>query len=153
MLIKFQLNSLQAEASCEPGMTLFEYLRQQGYYSVKFGCDHGECGACAVLVDGIAMNSCLLLIHTVAGKKIETVEGLTDNRAVKAIQDAFLEEGAVQCGYCTPGMIISIEALLREKSEFTETDVRDALAGNLCRCTGYVKPVAAALSLHDREEQ
>jgi len=153
MLIKFQLNSVPVEAECEPGMTLFEYLRQQGFYSVKYGCDHGECGACAVLVEGKAMNSCLILMHAVAGKSLETVEGLADNRAETAIQTAFLDEGAVQCGYCTPGMIIAIEALLRERPEFDEDDVRDALAGNLCRCTGYVKPVIAVMNLQDRGGQ
>ena len=151
MKVKFILNRVKVTAEFEPGLTLFEYLRQNGCFSVKNGCDHGECGACAVLIDGKAMNSCLILMHLVKGKTVETVEGLYDINAMHPAQTAFLEAGAVQCGYCTPGMIISIEALLRENGKPSEEDIRDAFAGNLCRCTGYVKPVEAVKELVKNE--
>ncbi len=144
MKVSFELNGQPINADVHPGMTLLEFLRERGLYSVKRGCDHGECGACAVLVDDLAMNSCLLLVAALEGCTIETLEGLEGKGKVPALQEAFLEEGAVQCGYCTPGMLISLEALSRRTSKPDETQIRDALAGNLCRCTGYVKPVAAA---------
>ena len=151
MLIQFHLNSASVEIDSLSGTTLLEYLRENNIFSPKYGCDHGECGACAILIDDKAMNSCLILMHTIEGKRIETAECLGNNRELTAIQEQFLEEGAVQCGYCTPGMIIALEALRREKPAYSENDVRDALAGSLCRCTGYVKPVIAALKSSGRE--
>ena len=133
-------------------MTLMEYLRGNEVYSVKHGCDYGECGSCGVLINGSAMNSCLILMHTVAGKSIETVESFAEHGELHPIQKEFINVGAIQCGYCTPSMILSVESLLRWKANPDEGEVRDALAGNLCRCTGYVKPVEAALNCATREE-
>lgn len=146
MKIQFELNGRMTTAETSPGTTLLEYLRKkEQLYSVKHGCDHGECGACTVLVNDLSLNACLILMHSVKGKKIETLESLSDHQSFHPIQKAFLKAGAVQCGFCTPGMELSVEALRREEGPLSEETVQDALTGNLCRCTGYVKPIAAAL--------
>ena len=143
MKIEFELNNKKIEADVKLGQTLLEYLRENNIYSVKYGCDNGECGACTVLVNGKAQNSCLMLMHTVNNFKIETVESFSDHKSLHPLQESFLEEGAVQCGYCTPGMILSADALNREGTNPSTDAIKDALAGNLCRCTGYVKPIKA----------
>jgi len=143
MKIQFTLNNKKSEPDVIPGQTLFEYLRENGIYSVKYGCDNGECGACTVLINGKSQNSCLILMHTVNNCKIETVESFSDHKELHPLQKSFLDEGAVQCGYCSPGMILSAEALIRKKTNPDEDEIKDALAGNLCRCTGYVKPIKA----------
>jgi len=153
MIIQFELNGRITQADTKPGTTLLEYLRSVDYFSVKHGCDHGECGACAVLIDGKAVNSCLMLMPMVAGKKIETLESFSSHEQLHEIQESFLKAGAAQCGFCTPGMLLSVEALDREDGEITETRVKDALNGNLCRCTGYVKPVEAALDVLKRKRE
>jgi len=147
MTVQFELNGRLHQAETEAGSSLLEYLRDQEIFSVKHGCDHGECGACAVLLNGKAVNACLLLMHTLEGQKVETLESFSNHEQLHALQESFLAEGAVQCGFCTPGMIMSLEALDREGNEINEEAVKDALTGNLCRCTGYVKPVAAALKV------
>ena len=146
MNIQFELNGHLIEASASPGTTLLEYLRDEEVHSVKHGCDHGECGACTVLMDNKSVNACLVLMYTVNGRKIETLESFSTHQSLHPLQKDFLHEGAAQCGFCTPGMILSLEALDREDGEIDEAKVRDALNGNLCRCTGYVKPVKAALA-------
>lgn len=147
MNTRFQLNGRLIKVEHHPGKTLMEFLREdQHLYSVKHGCDHGECGACTVLVNDRAMNACLLLVHSVAGTRVETLEGLNQPEGLNPMQEEFLASGAAQCGFCTPGMELSVEALKREERPVDESTVRDALAGNLCRCTGYVKPVEAALN-------
>ena len=143
MNIKFTLNNKTIETNVNIGQTFLEYLRANGIYSVKYGCDNGECGACTVLVNGKAQNACLMLMHTVNNCKIETVESFSDHTNLHPLQESFLEEGAVQCGYCTPGMILSSEALIRDTTNPNDDEIKDALAGNLCRCTGYVKPINA----------
>ncbi len=145
MKIDFILNDRQVSLTANPATNLLELLRQQGLFSVKHGCDHGECGACTVLLNDKAVNACLLLVHTVIGKRVETVEQFSDHEYLHPLQDKFIDSGAIQCGFCTPGMILALEALYRKNPAAGEDQVRDALAGNLCRCTGYVKPVEAAL--------
>ena len=134
-------------AETDPGQTLLEYLRDNGIFSVKYGCGTGECGTCTVLVDDQAMNACLLLMPALENCRIETLEALEADGTIRELQDRFIDEGAIQCGYCTPGMLLSVAALLRENAKPDTADIRDALNGNLCRCTGYVKPVRAVEAL------
>lgn len=119
--------------------TLLEALRQAGHVEVKCGCEKGDCGACAVLVDGVAVDSCLTLAWTAEGKEITTLTGLGTREAPHPLQKAFMDSGAVQCGYCTPGMIVAAKSLLDTNPSPSEDEIRVALSGNLCRCTGYVK--------------
>lgn len=152
MKIEFELNGKLVQAPVKPGMTLLEYLRGEAeLYSVKHGCDHGECGACSVLINDCAMNACLILLHSVAGKRVETLESLSKHAELHPIQESFLATGAAQCGFCTPGMELAVEALRRERGEPSVEAVKASLNGNLCRCTGYVKPVQAALNALQRE--
>jgi aerobic-type carbon monoxide dehydrogenase small subunit (CoxS/CutS family) len=135
-----QAHQLDADAD----RTLLQLLRADlGLTGTKEGCDDSECGACMVLVDGRPVNSCCYLALQTSGRDVITVEGLADGPELGALQRAFLEEGGVQCGYCTPGMLISATALLRSNHAPTNDDISQALAGNLCRCTGYQKIVAA----------
>jgi aerobic-type carbon monoxide dehydrogenase small subunit (CoxS/CutS family) len=129
-----------------PGDLLLDVLRREGYYGVKRGCESGECGACTVLLDGKAIDSCVMFAAQADGREILTIEGLAQGDALHPIQEAFLDHAAVQCGFCTPGMILNAAALLAEEPKPTEDQVRRMLAGNLCRCTGYVKPVEAVLA-------
>ena len=143
----FIVNGRTHEEIIESNMTLLDLLRDKlGLTGTKEGCTgSGNCGACTVLVDGKPTLSCLTLAWAVRGKNILTIEGLAEGTTLHPIQKAFLDKGAVQCGYCTPGMILSAKALLDEKTDIGEMDVRKALAGNLCRCTGYVKIIDAVL--------
>lgn len=145
--MKFDLTINGAAHSFEvhPGMLLMELLRKEGVFSVKHGCETGECGTCTVLIDGRSINSCIYLAAQAHGKSIVTVEGLGTPEKMHPIQAAFVETGAVQCGYCTPAMVLASHELLSQTLEPTEADVRDALSGQLCRCTGYVKPVEAVM--------
>ncbi len=119
--------------------TLLEALRDAGYYDVKRGCEKGDCGACAVLVDGVAVDSCLTLACTAEGREVTTLTGLGSREAPHPLQQTFMDSGAVQCGYCTPGMIIAAKDLLDRNPDPDEAEIRQALSGNLCRCTGYGK--------------
>jgi carbon-monoxide dehydrogenase small subunit len=112
----------------------------------KKGCDQGDCGACTVLVDGVPVNSCLLVASQMSGKSITTIEGVAKNGELAPIQKAFVHEGAVQCGFCTPGMIMAAEAILQQIPHPSESEIRTGLAGNLCRCTGYSMIVEAVLT-------
>jgi carbon-monoxide dehydrogenase small subunit len=147
MTITFTLNGQPVRAEAAPGQLLLEYLRAEELHSVKYGCGHGECGSCSVLIDDRAYNACLILMHTLEGKRVETLESFGGHQSLTAVQDVFLDEGAIQCGYCTPGMLVSLEALLRGGKRLSEDHIREALAGNLCRCTGYVKPIEAVKRL------
>jgi carbon-monoxide dehydrogenase small subunit len=131
--------------------TLLDVLRDDlGFTGTKEGCGTGDCGACSVLIDGKPMNACLVLAVEADGRDILTVEGLAQGEKLHPLQQAFVEEGAVQCGFCTPGMLISARGLLNENPHPTELEVRMALAGNLCRCTGYVRIVNAVLKASDK---
>jgi len=143
MRITLTVNEAKREVEIEPGETLLELLRRQGYKGVKKGCGSGDCGACAVLLDGRAVNSCLVLAAKADGRKVVTVEGLEDDKGLHPVQQAFLEEGAIQCGYCTPGMVIAAVDLLMHNPDPSEAQIREGISGNLCRCTGYVKQIEA----------
>ncbi|HEY8152171.1 MAG TPA: (2Fe-2S)-binding protein, partial [Vicinamibacteria bacterium] len=125
--------------------TLLDLLRREGLRGVKHGCETGECGACTVLLDGRPVCSCLTLALRAEGRYVQTVEGLGTPDALHPVQQAFVDTGAIQCGYCTPAMELCAKALLDAVPRPTEADARDALAGCLCRCTGYVKPVEAVM--------
>jgi len=143
--VELVVNGETRHAQAEARTSLLELLRREGYRGVKHGCETGECGSCAVLLDGRPINSCLTLALKAHGRSVQTVEGLGTPEKLHPIQQAFVETGAVQCGYCTPAMELCAKALLDTVPDPTEHEVRDALAGCLCRCTGYVKPVAAVL--------
>jgi carbon-monoxide dehydrogenase small subunit len=141
--ITLRINGRSCTLSVPAKTTLLEALRDHlGLVGAKEGCGKGECGACTVLVDGKAVNSCLMLAAQAEGKEILTIEGLSQGGPTP-LQRAFVEEGAVQCGYCTPGMIMSCEALLRENPNPSEEEIKEAISGNLCRCTGYIKILRA----------
>ncbi len=153
MQIAFRLNGEDKALEVRPSQTLLSALRENGVYGVKHGCETGECGACTVLLDGKPVNSCVMLAAQAAGHDITTVEGIGGGQGrgwrgsepLHALQTAFVETGAIQCGYCTPGMIMASYALLAEEPNPSEAQVREALTGVLCRCTGYLKPVQAVL--------
>ena len=143
--LNLKINDMYYEAVADPGDTLLDVLREQlNFTGVKQGCDGtGECGACTVLMDGKAVNSCLVLAVDAVDKEIVTIEGLARGTDLHPVQKAFLEYGAVQCGFCTPGMILTAKALLDENPNPSREDIIAAIRGNLCRCTGYVKIVEA----------
>lgn len=135
----------------EPKMTLLEVLRNElKLTGTKRGCNSGTCGTCTVLLDGKAVKSCLILALQVQGKEITTIEGLGRGEFLDPIQEAFIQYGAIQCGFCTPGMILTSKALLDENPEPTEEQVKLAISGNLCRCTGYVKIIDAVIATSRR---
>jgi carbon-monoxide dehydrogenase small subunit len=143
-LIKLRVNGEDQEVLVEPWWSLAYVLREQlDLTSVKIGCNEGDCGACTVLVNGQPVSSCLLLAVKAKGKDILTVEGLTAGNNLHQLQKAFIEYGAVQCGFCTPGMLLSAKALLDSNPKPTEEEIKRAMSGNLCRCTGYVKIMKA----------
>ncbi len=145
--VHFTVNGSPAEVFTEPWRSLADVLREDlGLTGVKVGCNNGNCGTCTVLMDGKAVRSCLILAPLAAGKDIVTIEGLADGNSLHPIQQAFIEHFAIQCGFCTPGMVLSAKALLDENPSPTEEEVRKALKGNLCRCTGYKKIVEAVLA-------
>ena len=145
--INLKINGEPYEVHVEPDMTLLDFLRDEiGLTGTKKGCDTGQCGACTVLLNGKPINSCLVLAVDAHGKEILTVEGLGRNGKLHPLQESFIQEGAVQCGYCTSGMLLSAKALLDENPTPKEEEVKRAIAGNLCRCTGYVRIIKAVLT-------
>jgi carbon-monoxide dehydrogenase small subunit len=145
--ITFKLNGATTSIDVSCTHTLAKVLREQlGLIGTKISCEQGECGACTVIVDGKAVNSCIVLAPEVDGCEVLTIEGLARHGELDPIQTAFIEAGAVQCGYCTAGMIMSAKALLMENPDPTDPEIREALAGNLCRCTGYQRIVQAVSS-------
>jgi putative selenate reductase molybdopterin-binding subunit len=145
MELELRINGMIKSLDVAPNEALMTMLRREGYFSVKHGCETGECGACTVLVDGVARPSCVMLAAQAGGCTLTTVESLGSARKLHPVQEAFVDSGAIQCGFCTPGMLLSAYALLQKNPHPGEQEVRDALSGNLCRCTGYVKPVQAVL--------
>jgi len=146
-IARFIINGRPYEVAIEPRMTLLELLRDElGLTGTKYSCGAGECGACTVLVEGKPVLSCLTLAIRVREKNILTIEGLAKGTDLHPIQKAFIEHGAIQCGFCTPGMILTAKALLDENPNPTKEEVKEYLAGNLCRCTGYVKIIEAVLA-------
>ena len=142
--ISLKVNGQTYEVETQPWRTLAEVLRDQLHLTgTKISCAEGHCGACTVIVNGKAVNSCLMLIAEARGKEILTIEGLSKGGELHPIQDAFVTHGAVQCGFCTPGMIMGTKAFLLENPDPSEEEIKTALSGHLCRCTGYVQVIEA----------
>ncbi len=147
-LLRLKVNKREQEIMVEPQQTLLDTLRYDlGLLGVKEGCGNGNCGSCTVLLDGRAVNSCLVFAMEAEGQDVTTIEGLYQEGKLHPLPQAFIEEGAVQCGFCTPGTILTAKALLDSNPFPTEVQVRQAIAGNLCRCTGYDKIVRAILKV------
>lgn len=146
--VSFTLNGSDRAAFADPGQNLLDFLRRGvGDLSPKYGCGQGGCGACTVSVDGETMLSCLVLAETVGGKRVVTAAGLAQGPALHPLQTAFMDHFSAQCGYCTPGMLVSAKALLDRNPDPTRDEVVEAISGNLCRCTGYEPIIAAILSV------
>jgi aerobic-type carbon monoxide dehydrogenase small subunit (CoxS/CutS family) len=150
MEIHLVLNGKPVRWDRNPSEKLQDVLREEGVASVKRGCGQGDCGVCTILLDGRSVRSCLLMVGQVEGREIITVEGLGTSAKPHPLQSAFVDAGAVQCGFCTPGMLLSAKALLDEQPRPTAEQVREALDGNLCRCTGYTKIVEAVMDAASR---
>lgn len=149
--VRIEVNGEWKEASVEPETTLLELLRDiWGLTGTKRGCDEGDCGACTVLLDGQPVNSCLILALRVNGRQVTTIEGLGEVEHLHPLQTAFVQYGALQCGFCGPGILLSAKALLDSNPHPTRTEIQQALSGNICRCTGYSKIIEAVLSASHR---
>lgn len=149
--IRLVVNGKTYETYVEPSETLLDVLRNKlGLTGTKRGCDEGDCGACTILVDGKCVRSCLTLAIRSKGRQITTIEGLAEGGNLHPLQKAFIERGAVQCGYCIPAMLLSAKVLLDENPKPTEEQVRQYLSGNLCRCTGYSKIIEAVLDAAEK---
>jgi len=143
-LVKFEINGERHEIEAEPGETLLQVLRKRlGLIGTKRGCDSGGCGCCTVHVDGKAVYSCMVFVQSLQDRTVTTIEGLAHDGKLDELQTAFIEKGAVQCGYCTCGMIMTAKEFLASVAQPDEDQIRHAIAGNLCRCTGYQKIVEA----------
>lgn len=151
--IELNVNGDTHEVLVSPNNTLLEVLRDKlGLMGTKRGCDLGACGACTVLIDGEAYLSCIMLAVDARGKKIITIEGLAEGKELHPLQQAFVEKGALQCGFCTPGMILTAKAILDEEAHPSEEVIKKKMAGNLCRCTGYKKIVEAVMRVAESDE-
>ena len=151
--IEVTVNGRAREISVEPGETLLTLLRERlDLTGAKRGCNQGLCGACTVLIDGKPVRSCLTIAANCGGTEVETAEGLLEGNRLSALQQAMVERGAVQCGYCTPGMAVALTALLRANPIPSREEVREAISGHLCRCSGYAKIVDAAVSVAETEQ-
>ena len=143
-LLRMKVNNRPVEVPVDPTWTLLRVLREElRLTGTKKGCGQGDCGVCTVIMNGKAVNACLVLALQAEGKEVETVEGLGTEENLHPLQQSFIKHGAVQCGFCTPGMLMSAEALLRQKPHPAEEEIRRGISGNLCRCTGYVKIIKA----------
>jgi carbon-monoxide dehydrogenase small subunit len=152
--ITFRVNGETVSVPVEDNWSLLRVVREElALTGTKEGCGKGECGACTVLLDGVPVNSCLVLAREVDGREVRTIEGEAPDGELSHLQQAFLDHGAIQCGFCTAGMVMSARALLMRNPNPTEEDVTEAICGNLCRCTGYKPIVAAILDTAGREEK
>lgn len=143
-ILRMKVNGKAVEVAVKPAWTLLRVLREElGLTGTKKGCEQGDCGACTVIMNGQAVHACLVLALQADSKEIETIEGLGTAKELHPLQRAFINNGAVQCGFCTPGMLMSAAALLRKNSNPTVEEIKRGVSGNLCRCTGYVKIVKA----------
>ena len=148
--ITAMINGEETEFLCEPRQSLLEVLRETiGLMGAKEGCNNGNCGACNVILDGALVNSCLVLAVEIQGRSVTTIEGIATAEGLHPLQQKFIEHAALQCGYCTPGFIVASKALLDQNPDPSEQEVREWLAGNLCRCTGYDRIVKAVLDVAD----
>ena len=149
--VSINVNGINYTKDINPSTRLIDFIRDDlKLKGTKEGCGEGECGACTVIVNGKTVNSCLMLASSADGKNVITIEGITNKDKLHPIQEAFMEVGAVQCGYCTPGMILSAKALLDEKPNADEEEIKESLSGNLCRCTGYKKIIQAVILAQDK---
>lgn len=154
MTITIQLNHELRTFTAEPQETLLHLIREKAKLTgTKCGCDLGECGACTVILDGRAVNSCCVLAQQVNGHEVETIEGISTPEHPHPLQQAFMDAGAIQCGFCTPGMILSAKALLDRNPHHSRAEIQKALSGNLCRCTGYSKIIEAMELAAERMEK
>ena len=150
--INLVINGESYQVFVKASETLLDVIRDRiGLTGTKKGCDVGDCGSCVVLIDGVPVSSCLVLAVEARNKEITTIEGLADGENLHPVQKAFVEHGALQCGFCTPGMILTAKAFLDENPHPTEHEVKEAISGNLCRCTGYTKIVEAILAVKEPE--
>ncbi len=144
--IRVTINKIEKELIIEPGEILLDVLRREGYYGVKRGCDEGTCGACTIILNGKAIKSCIILAAQAHNGEITTIEGIGTREDPHPLQKTFVEEGAIQCGFCIPGLLLSAKALLDRNPSPTREEVKTALDGNLCRCTGYSGQIKAVLN-------
>lgn len=153
--IQLKVNGLPYKMEIEPRRTLLELIREDlELTGTKEGCSLGECGTCTVLLDGKPVKSCITLAVQANGRQVTTIEGMENpDGSLHPIQQAFIDHGAIQCGFCTPGMVLAAKALLDDNPQPTELEIREAIAGNLCRCTGYQKIVEAILSARSKEHR
>jgi aerobic-type carbon monoxide dehydrogenase small subunit (CoxS/CutS family) len=149
--IELEINGTAQHWDVHVNETLLDALRRHGYTGAKRVCESGECGACAVIVDGLAVDSCILLAAQADRSTVITIEGIESEQGLHPVQDAFAANGSIQCGFCIPGMIVTAVNYLNENPNPTEEDIRHVFVGNLCRCTGYKKPIEAVLRAADRQ--
>ena len=153
-MLSLTVNGELYQRTIKPNLTLLDFIRDElGLTGTKKGCETGDCGSCTIILDGELVNSCLLLAIEANGKSVLTIEGLTKGGKLHPLQEAFIEYGAIQCGYCTPGMILAAKALLDKNPKPTEQEVKAGIVGNLCRCTGYTKIVEAILAVAHKSKR
>lgn len=143
MKITTTINGITKELIAEAGEFVLDVLRREGYYGVKRGCQEGSCGSCVCLIDGVPKKTCIMYIGQIQGHEVTTIEGIHTPEHPHPIEDMFVEEAGVQCGYCIPGMILSTKSLLDHNPDPTDREIKEAISGNICRCTGYMKQIKA----------
>ena len=143
MKISTTINGVSKKLDVDPGEMVLDVLRREGYFGVKRGCQEGSCGSCVCLIDGVPRKTCIMFIGQIHHKSVTTIEGIHSPDKPHPIEDMFVEEAGIQCGYCIPGMILSAKSLLDHNKDPTEREIKEAISGNICRCTGYVKQIKA----------